>query len=82
MTVIAINNANEASDSVCSDGVTIMADTPAVTNFVLDGALISPILVKDTSNRLWIIRENLSRIVVNDTSICRYAINVPAICSS
>ncbi|CAC5375033.1 unnamed protein product [Mytilus coruscus] len=72
MTVIAINSANEASDSVCSDGVTIMTDKPAATNFVLDGARIGLILVKDTSNTLWVIGKNLSRIVVNDTSLCSH----------
>ncbi|XP_052071167.1 uncharacterized protein LOC127709606 [Mytilus californianus] len=70
ITVIAMNSANDASGAVCSDGVTITSEKPGVKNVVLDGARTAPRLVTDARNNIWLIGENLSRSLINDTSLC------------
>ncbi|CAC5375018.1 unnamed protein product [Mytilus coruscus] len=70
ITVIAMNSANDASNAVCSDGVSITSEKPGVKNVVLDGARTAPRLVTDAGNTIWLIGENLSRSLINDTSLC------------
>lgn len=71
-----MNRANDASSAVCSDGVTITSEKPGVKNIVIDGARTVPRLVSDAGNIMWLIGDDLSRSLINDTSLCRSELNI------
>jgi hypothetical protein len=58
---------NDASQAVCSDGVTVVKTKPSVKNVILKDAKTAPRLVADANNTLWIISNDLMRTVINDT---------------
>lgn len=68
MTVMAVNSANEPSEAVCTDGVTIITEKPNVKNVLIHGVKTAPRIVTDSSNTMWIIRQNLKRGFINDTT--------------
>ena len=72
VTVIAMNPANDASQAVCSDGVTIVTTKPSVKNVVLNGAKTDPRLVVDYNGTMWIIWTDITRTIVNSSNICKY----------
>ena len=66
-----MNSANDASQAVCSDGVTVVKTKPSVKNVILKDAKTAPRLVADANNTLWIISNDLMRTVINDTDVCK-----------
>ncbi|CAC5375358.1 unnamed protein product [Mytilus coruscus] len=69
ITVIAMNSANDPSDAVCTDGVTITTEKPNVKNVLIQGLKTTPRIVIDSSNTMWIIGQNLTRTLLNDTTL-------------
>ena len=67
-----MNPANDASQAVCSDGVTIVTTKPSVKNVVLNGAKTDPRLVVDNNGTMWIIWTDITRTIVNSSNICKY----------
>jgi hypothetical protein len=70
--------ANDASKTVCSDGVTIVTTKPSVKNVVLNGAKTDPRLVVDNNGTMWIIWTDITRTIVNSSNICKYVIVTPS----
>ncbi|XP_063447093.1 uncharacterized protein LOC134726613 [Mytilus trossulus] len=68
ITVIAVNSANEPSQAVCTDGVTIITVKPNVKNVLIHGVKTAPRIVTDSNNTMWIIRQDLTRGFINDTT--------------
>ncbi|XP_070573738.1 uncharacterized protein [Ptychodera flava] len=60
-TVIAYNRAMQASNPVCSDGVTVDASEPIITDVVVDDIYIKAGLVNDGNGTVWFIDENRER---------------------
>ena len=70
-----MNRANENSNVVCSDGVTITTDVPYVTEFSIEGAKSRPRLVKDENGTIWLLSDKLTRhFIQNKTDNCKYVI--------
>ena len=70
--VVAYNRALEASELVCSDGVTVTTAVPAVQEVTIEGARITGGLVTDSSRtNYWIVTDNrLRRLIVDPTTDC------------
>ncbi|XP_078334035.1 uncharacterized protein LOC111124258 [Crassostrea virginica] len=70
--VVAYNRALEASEPVCSDGVTVTTAVPAVQEVTIEGARITGGLVTDSSrSNYWIVTDNrLRRMIVDPTTEC------------
>ena len=70
--VVAYNRALEASEPVCSDGVTVTTAVPAVQEVTIEGARITGGLVTDSSRtNYWIVTDNrLRRLIVDPTTDC------------
>ena len=68
--VVAVNRANEASDVVCSDGVTISTAKPSVKDVVVKDIKTVPRLIEDSNNIVWLLDESLRKRPLNGT-VCR-----------
>ena len=71
-TVVAYNRALDASDPVCSDGVTIDSSVPGVKEVVVKDSLITGGLVTDsTQTSFYILGSNrVRRLISNPTPDC------------
>ncbi|XP_070573758.1 uncharacterized protein [Ptychodera flava] len=70
-TVIAYNRAMQPSNPVCSDGVTVDASEPIITDVVVDDIYIKAGLVQDGNGTVWFISENRERQrVLNASEAC------------
>ena len=68
--VVAINRANDASDVVCSDGVTISTAIPSVKDVVVKDIKTVPRLLEDNISQVWLLDESLRKRPLNGT-LCR-----------
>ncbi len=73
VTVVAYNRALEASDPVCSDGVTVDTTPPGVSEVEVRDSRVMEGLVKTSDNGVWFIDIHRRRSqVVTPSSSCRY----------
>ncbi|XP_022088109.1 uncharacterized protein LOC110977889 isoform X2 [Acanthaster planci] len=71
VTVVAYNTAQEPSEPVCSDGVTIDASPPELSQIAIKRTRAWPGLAKDAEGRVWLITEHLRKMeLVNASSNC------------
>ena len=68
--VVAINRANDASDVVCSDGVTINTAIPSVKDVVVKDIKTVPRLIEDNNSQVWLLDKSLRKRPLNVT-LCR-----------
>ncbi|XP_046561789.1 uncharacterized protein LOC124270793 [Haliotis rubra] len=71
VTVVAFNRALEASDPVCSDGVTVDTTPPSVSEVAVRDSRVMEGLVKSSDNTVWFIDAHRRRTrVVNPDGSC------------
>lgn len=69
-TVVAYNRALEASDPVCSDGVTIDTAVPTISEITIENVLVKGGLVTDGTNYWILSTDRTLRKIANHTSDC------------
>lgn len=73
ITVAAYNRALDPSDPVCSDGITIDTTKPAISEVVVEGAITPKGLLKDSSNNVWVIKnERIIEKIETPSLTCMY----------
>ncbi|XP_071084119.1 uncharacterized protein [Haliotis cracherodii] len=71
VTVVAYNRALEASDPVCSDGVTIDTTPPSVSDVAVRDSIVVEGLVKSSDNAVWFIDAHRRRtLLVTPDNTC------------
>ncbi|KAH3708759.1 hypothetical protein DPMN_068218 [Dreissena polymorpha] len=69
VTVLALNNAMEASNPVCSDGITRDMSAPGIRNVTLQNAAWSESIVCH-KGQPYLLHSNLKKVPLNNTMIC------------